>query len=284
MPRNFGWWRRTSERLQDLIFQDRWPAAISATLWPPSLRIWEERLELRKPLGTAPALRIAFGTDFHAGPLTPPASIEAACDALAGAGADLILLGGDFVSLASRHARHLTAPLARLRAPLGVHAVLGNHDHWAGADAVTAALHAAGINLLTNQRLLLPAPWERTAVIGIDDHISGYPAAESVEWNPELATLLLVHQPSGLLDIGGRPFDLGFAGHTHGGQITMPGGYAPVVPEGTLSRQYLAGRYTLDHGGTFCVSVGIGNSGLPLRFGPTPEVLICDVIGANTAG
>lgn len=283
MPRNFGWWRRTSEWAQDLVFQDTWPAAISGRLWPPALRIWEERLELRKPLGAAATLRIAFGTDFHAGPLTPPAVIEAACEALAAARADLILLGGDFVSLAARHARHLTAPFSRLRAPLGVHAVLGNHDHWAGADAVARALTEAGVQLLTNRSMRLPPPWDRTLVAGLDDHISGYPEPEAVQWKPELATILLVHQPSGLLDLGDRPFDVGFAGHTHGGQITM-GGYAPVVPEGALSRTYLAGRYTLDHGGTFCVSVGIGNSGLPLRFGPTPEILICDVRGTAPAG
>lgn len=280
MPRNFGWWRRTSERLQDLIFQDRWPAAIAGRLFPPAFRVWEEHLVLRKPLGSAPTLRIAFGTDFHAGPLTPPATITAACEALTAARADLILLGGDFVSLASRHARQLTAPFSSLRAPLGVHAVLGNHDHWAGADAVTAALEAAGVNLLSNRSLHLPAPWEHTLLVGIDDHISGYPEAGSAQWNPELATILLVHQPSGLLDIGDRRFDLALAGHTHGGQITLQGGFAPVVPEGALSRTYLAGRYALEHGGTFCVSVGIGNSGLPLRFGPTPEILICDLVGA----
>jgi predicted MPP superfamily phosphohydrolase len=260
-----------------LFFRDSWPAALAGRIWPPAFRVWTEQLALRKPLGAAPTLRIAFASDFHTGPLTSPASVQAACTALMSAAPDLILLGGDFVSIAHRHARHLVAPLSNLRAPLGVHAVLGNHDHWAGASEVGAMLSTAGVNLLVNRSHRFPAPWENTLLVGLDDHLSGYPDASRAEWNPECATLLLIHQPSGLLDVGDHTFDAAFAGHTHGGQITMPGGYAPVVPYGSLSRRYLGGRYDIEDRATLFVSVGVGNSSLPLRFGPKPEILVCEV-------
>ncbi len=278
MIRNFGWWRRTSESLQALVFGDTWPAALVSRVWPPPpLRVWHERIELQKPLGTTDRLRIGFASDFHAGPFTPPESIESACRALVDAGPDLVLLGGDFVSLAARHAARLLTPLRSVTAPLGVFAVLGNHDHWAGAAAVAEVLKQAGVLLLTNRSHRLTPPYHNTLLVGLDDHISGEPDPAGPEWDETSATVLLVHQPSGLLDAGNRPFDLAFAGHTHGGQIVLPGGFAPVVPQGALSRRYLAGRYRLDAGRHLLVSVGLGNSGLPLRLGPVPEIIICDL-------
>ena len=283
MIRNFGWWRRTSEHIQAACFGDSWPAALVSGLWRPSFRVWHERIELRKPLGTADRLRIGFASDFHAGPLTPPESIESACRALAEAGPDLVLLGGDFVSLAARHAARLREPLGSITAPLGVFAVLGNHDHWAGAAEVAAVLEQAGIALLTNRSHRLAPPYHRTLVVGLDDHVSGQPDPGGPEWDHTSATVPLIHQPSGLLDAGSRPFDLALAGHTHGGQIQLPGGFAPVVPQGALSRRYLAGRYGLEGDRHLLVSVGLGNSGLPVRLGPVPEVVICDLIGEGSA-
>lgn len=260
---------------------DTWPAALVSRLRAPPFRIWHERVELRKPLGASDRLRVGFASDFHAGPFTPPASIESACRALMEASPDLVLLGGDFVSLAARHATSLHAPLRSLSAPFGVFAVLGNHDHWAGAEAVAAILESAGVRLLTNRSHRLAPPFHRTLVVGLDDHISGEPDPTLPEWDETSATVLLVHQPSGLLDAGNRPFDLALAGHTHGGQILLPGGFAPVVPQGALSRRYLAGRYRLEGGRHLLVSVGLGNSGLPVRVGPASEVVICDIIGGN---
>jgi len=281
LTRNFSWWRRTSEFLQDRLFRDSWPAQLTTQFLPPSFRIWQEQVILPKPLGSTDRLRLAFATDFHAGPLTPPASIEAACAALTEAAPDLILLGGDFVSLASRHAHRLRDPFRSLSAPLGVYAVLGNHDHWAGAADVSRMLEDAGVTLLTNASHVLPAPYENTLLIGLDDHLAGYPDPERPAWRSDAATLLLIHQPSGLLDAGNRPFDLALAGHTHGGQILLPGGIALVVPQGALSRRHVAGRYELPGKRVLLVSVGIGNSGLPIRLGPTPEILLLDVLGTT---
>lgn len=283
MIRNFPWWRRASEDIQAWFFGETWPAALVSGIWPPVLRIWRESIELGKPLGTSDRLRIAFASDFHAGPLTPPSSILAACRALSAVDPQLILLGGDFVSLAGRHAARLLEPLRSLTAPLGVFAVLGNHDHWAGEATVAAVLEQAGVTVLTNRSHRLPAPFQRTLLVGLDDHISGRPDASAPEWDSTCVTILLIHQPSGILDTHGRPFDVALAGHTHGGQIVLPGGFAPVVPQGAFSRRYLAGRFALEGDRHLLVSVGLGNSGLPIRLGPTPEIVVCDLIGAGTA-
>jgi uncharacterized protein len=280
LTRNFSRRQHITEYLQDKIYRNTWPAALARRIWRPKFRVWQEHVVIDKPLGSARTLRIAFASDFHSGPLTPVESIESACRAMQQAKADIILLGGDFISISARHAGRLLEPLSSLKAPHGVYAVLGNHDHWAGADAVCDMLTKAQVSVLTNRSVRLPSPFQNTIIAGLDDHLCGYPDADGPEWDPGCATILLLHEPSGLLDLGDRPFDVAICGHTHGGQILMPNGYALVVPHGALSRRYLKGHYSLEGNRHLLVSVGVGNSGLPIRLGPTPEVLICEVASA----
>jgi hypothetical protein len=249
------------------------------------VRRWHERVELRKSLGHHNRLRVAFASDLHAGRLTPTGTITAAFEALLEAAPDLILLGGDFVCSRAQELDLITASLRRLRAPAGVFAVMGNHDHGADVGTITAQLEAHGVSVLRNRSVRLAEPFDNVLLVGLDDHLGGRPRAAAARWDPTCATILLIHQPSGLLDAADRPFDLALAGHTHGGQITLPGGLAPLAASGPLSRRFQAGRYTLSPEQVLCVSVGVGNSLMPLRLGPRTEVLILDLVGvANTEG
>ncbi|MBM5816213.1 MAG: metallophosphoesterase [Cyanobacteria bacterium K_Offshore_surface_m2_239] len=245
------------------------------------VRRWRERVELAKPLGTARQLRLAFASDLHAGRLTPTGTITAALEALREATPDLILLGGDFVCSRAQELELIADSLRRLQAPAGVFAVMGNHDHGADVGTITARLEGFGVSVLRNRGVRLAEPFANVLLVGLDDHLGGRPRPEAAPWDPRCATLLLMHQPSGLLDAGDRPFDLAFAGHTHGGQITLPGGWAPLAASGALSRRYPGGRYALPGERVLCVSAGVGNSLLPLRFGPRTEVLILDLVGAG---
>jgi hypothetical protein len=248
------------------------------------VRRWHERIVLRKSLGQRNRLRVAFASDLHAGRMTPTGTISAAFEALLEAEPDLILLGGDFVCSQARELELISASLRRLRAPAGVFAVMGNHDHGADVGTITAQLEAHGISVLRNRGVRLAEPFNNVSLVGLDDHLGGRPCAAAARWDPTCATILLIHQPSGLLDAADRPFDVALAGHTHGGQITLPGGLAPVTASGALSRRYPAGRYDLNTGQVLCVSVGVGNSLLPLRLGPRTEVLILDLEGTEGQG
>ncbi len=254
------------------------PAAAGISV--AGVRRWREQVALAKPLGTARRLRLAFASDLHAGRMTPTGTITAALEALREATPDLILLGGDFVCSRAQELDLIADSLCRLRAPAGVFAVMGNHDHGADVGTITARLEACGVSVLRNRGVRLADPFANVRLVGLDDHLGGRPRPEAATWDPRCATLLLIHQPSGLLDAGDRPFDLALAGHTHGGQITLPGGWAPLVASGALSRRYPRGRYTLPGDRVLCVSAGVGNSLLPLRFGPRTEVLILDLEGA----
>jgi uncharacterized protein len=227
-------------------------------------------------------LRIAFASDFHAGPATPWPLIETAIARLDALRPDLLLLGGDFVSIHPETAGRLADLLATVHAPLGRFAVLGNHDYWAGASIVVAHLEKAGIQMLTNRAVDLPSPFDNVSVCGLDDHTSGEPDAERAFAAAREVRVVLMHAPSGLLDIGDRPFDVAFCGHTHGGQIALPNGRPVVVASGRLSRRYNAGRYALVPQGTLLVSRGVGCGTLPFRWNSPSSVFLCHVTSSAT--
>ena len=229
------------------------------------------------PLGASDTLRIKFASDFHAGPSTPKKTIDNALEQLARIEADVMLLGGDFVSLRAENARDLARRLADIPAPLGRYAVLGNHDHWSGGEVVTAYLEDAGITVLTNHHVRLKSPFEDVSICGLDDHTSGAPDANAAFAGAATTRIVLMHAPSNLLDVGDRAFAVAMCGHTHGGQIAMPGGTPLKVAHGPLSRRYNAGRFDLDDGRVLLVSRGIGCSTLPVRLNSPPAVMMCTI-------
>src|SRR5262249_12012097 len=161
-----------------------------------------------------------------------------------------LLLGGDFVAFTPAEADSLAAELGRIPAPLGRFAVLGNHDWWAGGEEIARRLEASGIELLTNRNRRLAAPYDRGWICGVDDHWCGKPDARSAFLGAGEIRIVLMHAPSGLLDLGQEHFQLALSGHTHGGQIALPGGIPLVVPWGPLSRRYARGRFQLSEGTT----------------------------------
>ncbi|MGH7516770.1 MAG: metallophosphoesterase [Gemmatimonadales bacterium] len=250
-----------------------WPARLAVRLGAPlDVAVEDHEVAVPEPLGDAAVLRVAFAADFHAGPTTPAELLAQAADALRSLDADLLLLGGDFVSLRASYARAIAALLGRIPAPLGRYAVLGNHDHWVGASTVVEQLGAAGIQVLTNRQVRLPPPFQNVTLCGLDDHTSGEPDAAGALDGAAGVRLLLMHAPSGLLDVGDRPFSVAMCGHTHGGQIALHRGRPLVVPHGALSRRHLAGRFDLDGGRTLLVSRGVGCSTLPFRLNSPSSV------------
>jgi uncharacterized protein len=220
-------------------------------------------------------LSIAYASDFHAGPTTDPEVLRSACAALRAEDPDILLLGGDFVNFTPREIDLLLPELASIPARLGRFAVLGNHDWLADPSYITDRLQHAGIEVLTNRNVRLPPPFEHVWICGLDDHWCGRPDGRGAFAGADGFRIVLMHAPSGLLDIGDHRFDLAFCGHTHGGQIALPGGRPLVLPNGALSRRYARGRFQLTSERTLVVSVGVGCALLPLRVHADPEVIAC---------
>ena len=271
---------RTVRRLENALHVAGWAVRAARALgFRPRLKSTQLTfLGSSTHAGTGtPPLRIAFASDFHAGPTTDPKVIEDARDALVAASPDVLLLGGDFVNFAPQEVDNLAAVLGTIPAPLGRFAVLGNHDWMADPRHITDRLELAGIEVLTNRNVRLPRPYEQVWVCGLDDHWCGQPDAQSAFAGAQGFRIVLMHAPSGVLDIGDNRFELALCGHTHGGQIALPGGRPLVLPAGALSRRYSRGRYDLPSGGTLVVSVGIGCAALPVRTNADPEIVVCTV-------
>ena len=218
------------------------------------------------PAGHAP-VKIALLADTHlSGPDNSPARMGRIVDAINAAKPDLILLGGDYIGdrkLIGRvySVEQAVAPFARLKAPLGIVAVLGNHDHWEGADAVTAELRRIGVTVLRN------AAGRRgpLAIGGIDDaHTGNADPRRTLAAVHRLggAPLLFTHSPDVFPDLlPGAPLLL--AGHNHCGQGVLPF-YGPVTIPSRYGKRYMCGLYR-EYGKTLVVTGGVGTSVLPFR-------------------
>jgi predicted MPP superfamily phosphohydrolase len=230
-----------------------------------------------RPPGSRP-LRVAFASDFHAGATTAERVLASACAQLEALKPDVLLLGGDFVSVRADDIHALAPLLAGVHAPFGKFGVFGNHDLRANRLVIADAMAKAGVRMLVNEVVRLAAPHDDVSIYGFDDPIRGAPHGDLLDL-VDGVSIVLMHAPDGLLAAGDRPFDLAVAGHTHGGQIVMPGGAIPYLPHGALSREYPVGRYQIEPDGarTLIVSRGVGCSTVPVRFGCASEVHLIEI-------
>jgi len=269
--------RHVVEASLGAAYRGHWPSRVVRALgMQRRVRVRHHSIATpRWPAGMRP-LRLAFASDLHAGPTTHPSLLDEAFERLAAAQADLILLGGDYVFLTADHIGEIERRLARLRAPLGIHAVLGNHDLWADDQAIVDALTRGGARVLVNERACLPAPFEHVMLAGLDDPWTGVRASRPHFLPDDPVRIVLVHAPEALLHLEDEPFELALCGHTHGGHIALPGGIPILVP-GPLSRRYAHGRYELTGQRTLIVSRGVGGTEVALRWNADPDILVVEV-------
>jgi uncharacterized protein len=274
--------RHQLEMVLDRCFRPaRWASRLAWTFGMQAARpIAVVRHELNVPRAARPPLRIAFASDFHAGATTDVRVLRAACGALADLAPDVLLLGGDFVSVRGNDIHALAPLLGSIRAPFGKFGVWGNHDLRANRPEIAAALRDAGVRLLDDETAALAPPHDDVTIVGLDDPIRGDPDGSLLDEVPGVR-ILLMHAPDGILAAGTRHFDLALCGHTHGGQIVLPGGRIPYLPHGALSRAYPVGQYALapDGSRTLIVTRGVGCSTMPLRVGCPAEVHLITLPG-----
>jgi predicted MPP superfamily phosphohydrolase len=220
-------------------------------------------------------LVVAFASDLHAGPATHPKVFTTLLDELTARAPDVVLLGGDYVSSNAKQIDVLCEALSRCHPPLGKYGVLGNHDLWTDDSHIVRQLSGAGVEVLVNQSRSLPPPFESVSVCGVDDPWTGSADLTRTFADAGPIRVFLSHSPDGLLLMNGERFDVGFAGHTHGGQIAFSNGTPLMSAGGPLSRQYGRGRFEIPGNGSLIVSRGFGNSTLPIRINADPELVIC---------
>ena len=270
---------RSFDAFLALVHRDGWAGCLGYRLgMQPAVVVRSYSIDVAPTaLPQRSSLRIAFAADFHAGPTTDPRRLREACELLSEIEPDLLLLGGDYVSLGYRHVDDLAALLQEIPAPLGKYGVLGNHDIWNGEGYIRQRLISAGIHVLANETVLLPSGLDTVSISGLDDPRSGHPVPPELPPSANGVRLVLMHSPDGLLALGSLPFTAAFCGHTHGGQIALPGGTPILMSRGRLCRPYSRGRFQLSRpaNATLIVTTGIGYTTLPARLNAPSEVVLC---------
>ena len=214
--------------------------------------------------------RIAFLTDTHVATFVRRTFYRDIADQVARFDPDVILLGGDFVTW-NRHIPRMAEELiGQLRARHGMFAVLGNHDYWAGADDVKAAMTARGVRFIINRAETIHRGGAELPIVGIDEIYRGEPDVDAAFANVRPGPRIgLTHHPDMIDMLDRRRLDLLVCGHTHGGQIRVPFFGAIVVPSQHESR-YASGFHRVGDVLMY-VSRGIGAIP-PVRILCPPEI------------
>lgn len=184
---------------------------------------------------------------------------------------DLVLMAGDFVFghdpvAGERYAAQLVKPLSALRAPLGVVAVPGNHDYWAGKVSVPRALWQANVAMLVNSATVR-GPLAIGGVADIYTHHADVPATMHALDRLPGAKIVVTHSPDVTTRMPGE-IALVLAAHTHCGQIVAPF-YGPLS---SVARERYRCGIVRDGNRLTVVTGGLGTSGVPFRFGAPPDM------------
>jgi predicted MPP superfamily phosphohydrolase len=242
-----------------------------------------ERIQLAVPRGHSElaGLTIGFLADTHLGPAMDEPDVARATELLAAEQPDLVLLGGDYVSASSRYA----APVARVLGELvevsrlGGVAVLGNHDcgERGRAEIVTRALEAEGILVLRNQSMEIDTGRGRLWIAGVDEAIMARadPDATFASIPTGVAVLALWHEPDYAHHTAGFGAFAQLSGHSHGGQVRLPGIGPLFLPQGGV-------RYPIgfNHVGgmPLYTARGVGVYLPPIRINCPPEVTLITLV------
>jgi len=254
-----------------------WSQFLTGT--PASLPPRAGRIRVRRFAGPAAyagamePIRIAHLTDQHVGRITPFAIQREAVELTNAEHPDLVVITGDFVCHSQTYLDQLIELVRAFRAP--VVGVLGNHDYWAGADEVAAALRRGGVEVLRNDNTVITIRRQRLQIVGLDDAYTGHAHIEKAVagLRRDLPVLALSHIAEEADQLWKCGIPLVLAGHTHGGQITVA--RLNEIALGKIGgHKYVHGLYGTRQPrrgavvtGAVYVGAGIGASVMPIRIG-----------------
>jgi predicted MPP superfamily phosphohydrolase len=239
--------------------------------------------DVATPKWNEPPLHVAVAADFHVGcPSITLKNLPDLVDRINALRADIIVLPGDFVTMIGDDRviggkyvppEPIAKELARLKAPLGVYAVLGNHDNMNDPSGIRKALEKNGIRVIDNDAVHIKSKVYDFWVAGLSDDTTSKPS-----WNTaakkittDAPVILVMHDPGAFLDKNDRPA-LSVAGHTHAGQVLPTVEKLFHNPYSRAPMKYLYGHISED-GRDLIVTSGLGTSIVPLRLEARPEIV-----------
>ena len=279
-----GWFRRTERAINKFLSRRVFPHVPLirrpyAAILDRSLTVAEATVPLQG-MGGVDSVRVLVISDIHAGPFVESATMERTFERLLTLHPDLILLPGDFATVSVEEVQEVVPSLRCLQAPLGVYGVLGNHDYYTNdTQRLCGILEDAGIELLQNRSVTIETGDARFLLGGVDDLLGGRPNfQQALDGHRQgMPTVVMSHNPDVFPEAARHRVSLLVAGHTHGGQVRIPGLSVLV----RMSRYRLdEGRFVVDES-ELIVSRGLGVTGLPIRVACPPEALLLTLVPAQ---
>jgi hypothetical protein len=259
------------------------------TLGQRRLSVTRLRVPLRYP-SRLDGLRIVQISDIHIGQNLSPGQLRRFVEGVNALAPDLVCITGDLADGPAADLAGQLPVLARLRARYGVFVILGNHDHYAGADAVVAALRRfTPFTVLRDAIAQVTVNDVRLQIIGLDDvgrdwarGVHHHPALERLAAHlaADAPTLLLSHRPEAFTHAASLGIDLTLAGHTHGGQVAIPWFGRPRGLAAFIT-PFERGLYERD-GCFLYVNRGLGVTGQRIRLFTPREISLLEVAARDS--
>lgn len=232
----------------------------------------EAEITLRDLPAEFDGTKIVFISDIHLGPWRSGQWLSKIVSKINGLQPDLVLLGGDYVERGTEYMESAFDELSKLKSPLGIYGVMGNHDYLRGVQLTPVFMNRAGIEFLDNTGFWIYQQEARIKISGLGDLYFGEQLYEQAlgEAVSEDTVILVSHQPDYVESLPDDRVDLMLSGHTHGGQITLFGLWAPIVPS-KFGDKYISGFYETPMT-KLLVSNGLGTFKYPLRYFARPQI------------
>lgn len=247
----------------------------------PQLLIVKEKPIVAKSIRLeGQAVKIVQLSDLHLGPHYDMNKLQRVVDKINAIEPDILIFTGDLIddNKTFTEAKETIEKLSQLKAKLGKYAVFGNHDHGGnGTKRYRLIMEESGFNLLVNEHEKITLKnGQKINIMGIDDMIFGEPSVEEATKGIDKKdyNLFVSHAPDVADEVAKYPIDLQISGHSHGGQVTIPGINIQFTP--MYAKKYIKGMYKMENNSRMqlYVNVGIGTSQLPYRFFNIPEITL----------
>lgn len=217
--------------------------------------------------------RIVFITDIHHGPYFSLKRVNKLVKRINDLSPDIILMGGDYVHREKKYIKPLFNEFRELVSKYGIYGVLGNHDHWESQKLTLEMMSQNDIKICDNRSYWLNIGTDSIKIGGVGDLWEDKQELSSTTNDLKSSdfSILISHSPDYIENIKGNLIDLVLSGHTHGGQVTLFGLWAPILPS-KYGQKYRYGLKQFEESQAY-ISSGVGTVTPPLRFFCRPEIV-----------
>ena len=224
-------------------------------------------------------MKIVFISDIHHGPYFSLDRVESLVEDINELSPDIIMMGGDYVHRDKKYIRPAFEAFGKFKAKYGIYAVLGNHDHWEDALLASQLMKKNGFKICDNKSSWLRIGNDSIKIGGVGDLWVDRQVLDSTvhDVRKKDFCILISHNPDYIEKMDKEFVDLTLSGHTHGGQVTLFGLWAPKLPS-KYGQKY---RYGLKQFGSMqaYITSGVGTITPPLRFFCRPEIALIELKG-----